>query len=335
MQVLHHVFVPKVWHSLLEPGYKLLGVIRNPFDHFTSVFNYFAVSVRISREFNVSNATAFDYFLKHPNVYFKYFAHDDGNFIFKNPLLFDFGYTEDSNVPLKRFLAYVKRRFAVVLVADYMDESLILLKRTLCWNMRDILIFSKNKSRWKNIADPSTMPKGEKLYQEREALYKKWSKEDIIFYDTFLQILRDRIAKEPFFQEELNVYRRVREITRKYCNKSVGLNKPVIIKASVFNEQFKIDKYLCNRLRLHVLNYILKLQNKNNRTLQVLQGIRNSKFQWSDENQDAMGEFVKPDKKINLLKVSARNLKGKKYQLTKGQLLRKQSIGHVQEDRGN
>ena len=104
MQVLHHVFVPKVWHSLLEPGYKLLGVIRNPFDHFTSVFNYFAVSVRISREFNVSNATAFDYFLKHPNVYFKYFAHDDGNFIFKNPLLFDFGYTEDSNVPLKRFV---------------------------------------------------------------------------------------------------------------------------------------------------------------------------------------------------------------------------------------
>ena len=217
MQALHHMYSPNLWDELLEPDRHLIGIIRNPLDQFISVFNYFRIGTRIVKDFHSKNETVFDDFLQNPQVYYEYFAPQ--NIMFQNPMLLDFGYTKEMKKPLEDFIQFIRKKFSLILVADFLDESLILLKRKLCWTMRDVLFMSKNKSQYKNLVlDKSS----EDMQKQREKLYRKWSSEDYVFYETLLKVFWKRVAVQSYFYEEVKTYKRIREIVLNYCKKPKG-----------------------------------------------------------------------------------------------------------------
>ncbi|XP_048476064.1 galactose-3-O-sulfotransferase 2-like isoform X2 [Rhincodon typus] len=80
----------------------------------------------------------------------------------RNLMWFDFGHDNNmEDVPgyVNTILAQLDRIFGLVLVAEYFDESLILLKEALCWNLEDVVYFKLNARSSNSVApmNASTM----------------------------------------------------------------------------------------------------------------------------------------------------------------------------------
>lgn len=61
-----------------------------------------------------------------------------------NQMMFDMGFEEKYFYDHKRISSYIEELdsiFSLVMVAERMDESLILLKNLLCWTIDDIIVF--------------------------------------------------------------------------------------------------------------------------------------------------------------------------------------------------
>ena len=64
-----------------------------------------------------------------------------------NSNFWDLGYPNEmtNETKIKSTVAEIIRKFDLIMISDYMDQSLILLKYELGWNMEDILYFTINK----------------------------------------------------------------------------------------------------------------------------------------------------------------------------------------------
>ncbi|XP_063595259.1 galactosylceramide sulfotransferase-like [Penaeus indicus] len=66
----------------------------------------------------------------------------------KNQMLFDLGFPDDlSEARLQEAIEETERLFDLVMVAERMDESLVLLRHLLCWSLHDVVAFAKNARR--------------------------------------------------------------------------------------------------------------------------------------------------------------------------------------------
>ena len=60
----------------------------------------------------------------------------------RNPQMFDLGldfkFYQDAKA-IKEYIEFLEKEFDLVLIADYFDESVVLMKRLLCWELDDVL----------------------------------------------------------------------------------------------------------------------------------------------------------------------------------------------------
>ena len=64
------------------------------------------------------------------------------------------------------WLKEIERDFLLVLIVEYFDESLVLLKRLMCWKLQDILYQKRNSGKY---------TKTEAINHENYEIYKNWS----------------------------------------------------------------------------------------------------------------------------------------------------------------
>ncbi|KAB0405320.1 hypothetical protein E2I00_010024, partial [Balaenoptera physalus] len=87
-------------------------------------------------------------FLQDPDRY--YDPHGYNAHYLRNLLFFDLGYDSDldpRSPQVQEHILEVERRFHLVLLQEYFDESLVLLKDLLCWELEDVLYFKLNARR--------------------------------------------------------------------------------------------------------------------------------------------------------------------------------------------
>ena len=46
---------------------------------------------------------------------------------------------------IKEYVEFLEEEFDLVLIADYFDESVVLMKRLLCWELDDVLFVKTNE----------------------------------------------------------------------------------------------------------------------------------------------------------------------------------------------
>ena len=84
-----------------------------------------------------------------------------GKWLAKNINFFDLGYsnelTDESEV--NAAIDEIIKQFDFIMISDYMDESLILLKEELCLQISDIVFFSINKRSDPNSAQTRPLPR--------------------------------------------------------------------------------------------------------------------------------------------------------------------------------
>ncbi|XP_074062528.1 galactosylceramide sulfotransferase-like [Macrotis lagotis] len=162
-------------HSLVPPNATFITVLRDPAHLFESSFHYFGLVVPFTWKLTGQNKLA--KFLQDPTQYYNpqgFNAH-----YLHNLLFFDLGYNNEldpRNPQVKAHILEVEQRFHLVMLQEYFDESLVLLKDLMCWELEDILYFKLNARQTSSVPQL----KGE-LYQRAT----NWNQLDALLYRHF------------------------------------------------------------------------------------------------------------------------------------------------------
>ncbi|KAJ8367932.1 hypothetical protein SKAU_G00079600 [Synaphobranchus kaupii] len=154
----HMRFVPHEVKRVMPDDTFYFSILRNPVSMMESIFMYYKSIPAFHKARNL------DDFLN--NAWHSYNASLSNNHYAKNLLAFDFGFNNNNhNVDIERqanlSIATIERNFHLILISEYFDESMILLKDALCWSLDDVVSFKLNSrsNRTRQALSPVTMNK--------------------------------------------------------------------------------------------------------------------------------------------------------------------------------
>ncbi|XP_022079080.1 galactosylceramide sulfotransferase-like isoform X2 [Acanthaster planci] len=182
-------------------------IIRNPVTMYESLFTY----SNFDSLYNLPRNRALELFLEQPEHYYS-LAHG-GKCKARNPMLFDLGLEEallSDRLKIKKKIQLLVRQFDLVMLTEYFDESLILFRDLMCWEMDDIIYFvlnARNKSSVKAVS-PQMADK-----------IRQWNFGDVQLYNTFNRTFWKKV--EAFgherMRQEVAQLRQRREFFEKLC----------------------------------------------------------------------------------------------------------------------
>uniref|UniRef100_A0A6I8NHP5 Galactose-3-O-sulfotransferase 2 n=1 Tax=Ornithorhynchus anatinus TaxID=9258 RepID=A0A6I8NHP5_ORNAN len=149
------------------------SIIRNPISHLESSFVYYKHVVPAFENLKTLND-----FLASPLSYYNE-SLAIRNAYAKNNMWFDFGYDNNANDTegyIRSKIEEIEERFQLILIADYFDESMVLLKNTLCWDLDDVVYFKLNSRSQDSI---------QTLSRESQERVKGWCSLDWQLYRHF------------------------------------------------------------------------------------------------------------------------------------------------------
>ncbi|XP_060931165.1 galactosylceramide sulfotransferase isoform X4 [Limanda limanda] len=171
----HMRFEPREVSKLLPPDAAYITILRDPVDLFESSFHYYHRAVPLT--WSIPGENKLVEFLKNPQAFYSPDAYN--SFYLKNLLFFDFGLdnnVEANDTSVMRGIHYLSKYLHLVLIAEYFEESLILLKHKLCWSTEDILYFKLNSRKSSSVS---------KLSPEVRAKALEWNGADWRLYQHF------------------------------------------------------------------------------------------------------------------------------------------------------
>ncbi|XP_022363464.1 galactose-3-O-sulfotransferase 3 [Enhydra lutris kenyoni] len=129
---------------LMPPGTVYVTILREPAAMFESLFSYYNQYCPAFRR--VPNASL-EAFLRAPEAYYR--AGEHFAMFAHNTLAYDLGgdnerSPRDDAAYLAGLIRQVEEVFSLVMIAEYFDESLVLLRRLLAWDLDDVLYAKLN-----------------------------------------------------------------------------------------------------------------------------------------------------------------------------------------------
>ncbi|XP_072407271.1 LOW QUALITY PROTEIN: galactose-3-O-sulfotransferase 3 [Chiloscyllium punctatum] len=123
--------------SLAPAGAAFITIVREPAAMFESLFSYYG---QHSASFRNVPGRSIATFLRRPEAY--YLPGERYAMYARNSLLFDLGGDPNRDpgdeAYLQAFILGLESVFSLVMVAEYFDESLVLLRRLLSWDLKDV-----------------------------------------------------------------------------------------------------------------------------------------------------------------------------------------------------
>ncbi|XP_031758307.1 galactose-3-O-sulfotransferase 2 [Xenopus tropicalis] len=154
-------------------------ILRNPVSQMESSFSYYK-SIGV-----FSKAKSLEDFLHNASRYYE--IKGLSRSYAKNLMTFDLGLNPDGILSTKQFQLNwrtVETVFDLVLITDYFDESLVLLKDALCWTLEDVASFPLNTR---------TNSTKKNLSEETQDMIKSWNALDWQLYIYFNHSFWNRV----------------------------------------------------------------------------------------------------------------------------------------------
>jgi len=176
--------------DLMPQNTKYIAIVRHPVDLFESIMSYYAKDVRAFQRIpGNSTRTKMKTFLDNPNKYYGYNMSHYERFG-KNAMMYDFGFdnSEEDETVIQGWIDYLDKTFDLVMITDYFDESMVLMKDELCWDTEDISYLKSNsRSKTDSISNWLGEEYVEKLLQ--------WNKADWMLYQHFNATFAHKMEK--------------------------------------------------------------------------------------------------------------------------------------------
>ena len=196
---------------------KYVTILRNPVDHFESTFNYYQLGRTFG--FGTDPVNSLENFLDRPLSFFNIFnnSYDKNRISFiRNLMTFDLGLSHryfQNYTAVKNYIKFLNKQFDLVMIMDYFDESLVLLKRLLCWEIDDILYVKLNERK--------DNEKATRLSGSVQDNIRRWNKADVLLFNYFNATFWKKVEKKGSgFYEDLSAFRERRLKIQKLCFES-------------------------------------------------------------------------------------------------------------------
>ena len=258
----HIVYDKELFRNIMPKSTVYVSSLRNPPDQLKSMFHYFDLAsfLQLKSEDPVSE------FLRNINSH-----SDEQNWPrgirIRNKNAVSLGVENTSETDMDKAL----EDFQMMLLTEYMDESLVLLGRKMCWDISDILYLSANVRSY-SYKRTSIDPKLLRFHQI-------WSPVDYELYDRYNKSLWDKLLiQDPDFWDELDFYKKQQIRAQNFCRPLLSRIKNDISKVedildggdaieinipkSQWGESFKVNVTWCilNKLRQLALRNILRVK---------------------------------------------------------------------------
>ncbi|CAH1233704.1 GAL3ST1 [Branchiostoma lanceolatum] len=241
----HAVYSRDVFQRIMPNDTAYLAILREPFSHLKSAMNYY----NLPGKYRLPRKDAITAFLRRPSFYEgPYRSRRRQRFSHTNLMAHDMGIKFSARLDteyVERYVTRLDREFLLVLILEYLDESLVLLKRYMCWDMEDILykkIYSGNYDLKSVIATPELRQK-----------HEKWSKADYILYRHFNRSLWTKINREgQDFWAEVRTFRDMHARTTRFCRTGEGRENQtarLVFDQTPWTQRVHIDFEFCRLLR--------------------------------------------------------------------------------------
>ncbi|XP_066278145.1 galactosylceramide sulfotransferase-like isoform X2 [Branchiostoma lanceolatum] len=222
-----------------------LAIVKDPFSHFKSSFHYY----RLQQHLNLQDSwNPIKMFLKNPWKYKTEALYQGIRFDkTRNAQLFDLGFPVEKSHDMIWAEEYIKQLdmdFLLVIILEHYAESLVLMKRLMCWELLDILLV-EDRLNSRNYRYKHYRPTQEELVR-----YKQYAEAEYAMYERFNKSLWNKISQQSqdFFQE-VEHYKQVTKRVRDFCN--ANSTKELVISASPWNPQYKMRQSTCTYLKIH------------------------------------------------------------------------------------
>ncbi|XP_071941012.1 galactose-3-O-sulfotransferase 2-like [Antedon mediterranea] len=253
----NHARYNKQGMSSVMPGDSIyVTVLRDPAKQFESIYNYYRLNTRFNLDLT--------HFIDQP---MRYFRRQQGALVSgRNPMLFDLGfdaaYIEPEDRKVDDWIQQLETDFHLVLIAEYFQESMILLKNELCWGLSDVVSFKQNQRSKSSVrtTDPVVADK-----------IRRWNGADMKLYNHFNKTLWKKI--EAYGIERMkNEVTSLQKLTEEFKRTCIGSTRDfgdprmwypsgVRVKSYVINPDAK-DNRICSQLTRPELSYISLLRKK-------------------------------------------------------------------------
>ncbi|XP_005425155.1 galactose-3-O-sulfotransferase 2-like [Geospiza fortis] len=180
----HHMrFLQPEVQKVVPSSAVYFSILRNPVQLMESSFVYYKGASAFSR------VRSLEEFLSQP---WRYYNPTSGDRHYaRNLMTFDFGFNPDGDVSPERvqlMLKAIEASFDFLLISEYFDESMVLLKEMMCWDLDSVVSFPLN-SRDSSTKSPLPDSVVEKL--------KAWNRLDWEIYTHFNRTFWERQQREP------------------------------------------------------------------------------------------------------------------------------------------
>ncbi|KAI8493653.1 Galactose-3-O-sulfotransferase [Branchiostoma belcheri] len=266
--LIHHSIMNKLaMDSIMQPGTKYIGIMREPLSHFRSIFfweqrvlrhskNPLARFLDMNENFTLGRTKPFS---KHRNFQAHYLgfptnlmASNDANQLYDTISVSQSGTpppgVECQSRCLSTVCGYVigwtvASWYSIVLITEYWEESLVLLKRNFCWTLFDILHTTRKLHKLKTRKEHVT------LTDKQKDTHRKMSNIDYMMYDYFNNTFWRSVSEEgPDFWEEVAYYKTLNYEVNQHCN-SAGHKQEKVFSAGKWGQEFTINSSFCKEMQ--------------------------------------------------------------------------------------
>jgi hypothetical protein len=237
MMVHHARFNYDEVKKIMPNNTVFITILRDPVLQFESMFSYYDLSKHYKVAFG--NLT-WDSRVR--NLKKRY-----SGWLGNNQMLYDLGYsghTRDNRM-IDDYIKFLDTKLDLVMIAERLDESLIILKSLLCWSTDDVLSFRLNTRSFRPQIPKSV-----------EAFVRSINFADQRLYQNFSKRLDQRISKygqAKMMEDSANLHYK-NLMMEKLCHRELGKSKS--------HSEYKSPCWFMTRGEIELTRYLLQSQEK-------------------------------------------------------------------------
>ena len=209
----HSIYNRTAFHLFMPQNTRYISILREPFSQFVSTWEYYRAAkifTNFHHDFILgSGENPLSFYLRNPHTIPKM---DKPFSYLRNKLSEDLGLGMNEYFfpfKLKEYLETLRRDFTLVMLMEFFDESLLLLKRKLCWELKDILYIPQNVNQGRLRPNYSSV---------EHKLHKSLSHLDYTLYAYFRTAFKEELQNQSQeFYEELAHFKDLLKKVHKNC----------------------------------------------------------------------------------------------------------------------
>ncbi|RUS85056.1 hypothetical protein EGW08_007193 [Elysia chlorotica] len=189
-------------------------------------------------------------FLRHPQDFYRPNAkHGPMTSYINNRMSLDLGFdshelesSKHNDTKIEAFINRVDKEFDLVLISEYFDESMVLLRRYLHWSMKDIIYLKVNTARKQSARSPFSRKPN--ISDQVLQTFRQWDKIDYELYEHFLPRFLKTIKSELYFEAEVKAFKEIQVLVKDFCSNKTT-HQDLKIGQSVWSGNFSVSKLDC------------------------------------------------------------------------------------------